>query len=383
LFGLAYWPNYHYYHGHVMWDIETFALPPLLLTEPKSARALLDYRYRHLEAARVNARLGGWGGAMYPWESCPMHGEEVTPGATAPFKGHATIDVALAFVSYVHATGDEDYLRRFAWPVIQAVAEWLESRVVKTPRGYEILEMTGPAETDPPVDNNAFVNMAAAQLLQETCDFAKRLNLPAHRRWSDIARTLRVPRAERGHLLNHDGYRITEPKGGTPEAAAGIFPAGYRTDARTEQATFRFAATEQAPRYVGSPMLSAMLPLYAARAGLESLAEELLETSYGDFVNDPWLETDEFPKTQPGMPRVGPMFANIGGYLMTLLYGYPGIRLGAGDPDSWCERPVVMPGGWRGLHVERVFVRGDEMALTAEAGKPAAVLDGRRLRRVS
>jgi hypothetical protein len=42
-----------------------------------------------------------------------------------------------------------------------------------------------------------------------------------------------------------------------------------------------------------------------------------------------------------------------------------------------------MPAGWRGIHVERLFVRGDEMSLTAERGKPAAVLDGRRLRRVS
>ena len=383
LFGLAYWPNYHYYHGHVMWDIETFALPPLLLTEPKSARAILDYRFRHLEAARVNARLGGWGGAMYPWESCPMHGEEVTPGATAPFKGHATIDVGLAFASYVHATGDEDYLRRFAWPVIQAVAEWLESRVVQTRRGYEIHEMTGPAETSPPVNNNAFVNMAAAQLLREAGDFSKRMTLPPHRRWSDIANGLVVPRAERGHLVNHDDYRVTEEKGGTPEAAAGIFPAGYRVDRSVEEATYRFAVTEQAPSYVGSPMLSSFLPYYAARAGLGSLSEELLESSYADFVNDPWLETDEFPKTQPGKPRVGPMFANIGGYLMTLLYGYPGIRLGAGDPQTWCERPVVMPGGWRGIHVDRVYVRGDERSLTAEVGMNAAVLDGQRLRRVS
>ena len=45
----------------------------------------------------MNARLAGWKGAMYPWESCPMHGEEVTPGASAPTKGHATLDVALAF----------------------------------------------------------------------------------------------------------------------------------------------------------------------------------------------------------------------------------------------------------------------------------------------
>jgi trehalose/maltose hydrolase-like predicted phosphorylase len=383
LFGLAYWPNYHYYYGHVMWDIETFALPPLVLAEPKSARAILDYRFRHLEAAKINARLGGWSGAMYPWESCPMHGEEVTPGSSAPHKGHATVDVALAFASYVHGTGDRDYLDRYAWPVIQAVAEWIESRVERTRRGYEIREMTGPAETDPPVDNNAFVNMAAAQVLREATGFAEQLGLPPHRRWTEIADRLVVPRAERGHLANHDDYRVTEEKGGTPEAAAGIFPAGYRVDAKTEAATFRFAAVEQAPSYVGTPMLSAFLPFYAARAGLADLSTELLETGYANFINEPWLETDEFPKPDVAKPRVGPMFANIGGFLTTLYYGYPGLRLGPGDPGTWCERPVVMPGGWRGLHVERVFVRGDEMSLTAEAGKPAAILDGKRLRRVS
>jgi hypothetical protein len=383
LFGLAYWPNYHYYHGHVMWDIETFTVPSLLLTQPDSARAILDYRFRHLEAARVNAKLGGWLGAMYPWESCPMHGEEVTPGATAPFKGHATIDVGLAFASYVHATGDEDYLQRFAWPVIHDVAEWIESRVVKTRRGYEIREMTGPAETSPPVDNNAFVNMAAAQLLREADGFSARVGLPPQRRWSAIADGLVVPKSSRGHLVNHDAYRLNEAKGGTPEAAAGIFPAGYRVDPATEEATFRFAAVEQAPSYIGTPMLSALIPVYAARAGLAGLAAEQLELGYAGFVNDPWLEVDEFPNTQPEKPQVGPMFANIGGYLMALLYGFPGIRLGAGEPESWCERPVVMPAGWRGLHVERLYVRGDEMALTAKAGMPAAVLEGRRLGRVS
>ena len=60
LFGLAYWPNYHYYHGHVMWDIETFTVPPLLLLAPDAAHALLDYRFRHLTRGppqRRDARL--------------------------------------------------------------------------------------------------------------------------------------------------------------------------------------------------------------------------------------------------------------------------------------------------------------------------------------
>jgi hypothetical protein len=384
LFGLAYWPNYHYYRGHVMWDIETFALPPLVLTEPESAKAILEYRARHLEAAKVNARLAGWKGAMYPWESCPMHGEEVTPGSSAPTKGHATLDVALAFATFVHATGDRDYLRRTAWPVIHAVAEWIESRVERTRRGYEIREITGPAEADPPRNNNAFVNMAAIVLLREAIAFAEALGEEPRRLWREIADGLVLPSATRGRYIpNYDDYRIDQLKAGTPEAAAGIFPVGYRVPAAVEQATFRFAVEEQSPRYVGTAMLSAFLPYYAARAGLAQQATELLEAGYGNFINEPFLETDEFTNTAPDKPRTGPMFANIGGFLTTLLYGYSGLRLGPADPATWAERPVVLPASWKAIHVERLWVHGEGRSLTAVAGAPAAVLDGRRLRRVS
>ena len=384
LFGLAYWPNYHYYRGHVMWDIETFAVPPLVLMEPESARAILDYRFRHLEAARLNARLSGWKGALYPWESCPLHGEELTPGPSAPTKGHATLDVALAFCAFVHGTGDRDYLRRTAWPVIQAVAEWTESRVERTRRGYELREITGPAEAKPPRNNNAFVNMAAGVLLREAIWAAETLGEEPRRLWRDIADRIVLPSASRGRYIpNHDDYRVDELKGGTPEAAAGIFPVGYRVEPAVEEATFRFATIEQAPRYVGTPMFSSFLPYYAMRAGLRDRAWELLERGYGDFVNEPYLEVDEFPKTEPDKPRTGPMFANIGGFLTTLLYGYPGLRLGPGAPDTWTERSVVLPPGWKSLYVERIWAHGEAQSLLAVADAPAAVLDGRRLRRAS
>jgi trehalose/maltose hydrolase-like predicted phosphorylase len=384
LFGLAYWPNYHYYRGHVMWDIETFALPPLLLMAPESARALLDYRSRYLEAAKMNARLAGWKGAMYPWESCPLHGEEVTPGAGAPTKGHATLDVALGFASYVHATGDLDYLRRTAWPVVHAVAEWAESRVERTRRGYELREITGPAEADPPRNNNAFVNMAASVLLREAVGFAETLGETPNRLWAEIAAGLVLPSASRGqHIPNHDDYRIDQLKAGTPEAAAGIFPVGYPVSEAVERATFRYAVRQQAPRYVGTAMLSAFLPYYAARAGLRAESADLLEAGYGNFINEPFLETDEFTNTAPEQPRAGPMFANTGGFLTTLLYGYPGLRLGPGTPETWCERPVVLPAGWRGIHVERLWMHGEGRGLVAEAGRRATLQGAQRLRRAS
>ncbi|HEU0243252.1 MAG TPA: hypothetical protein VFQ75_05060 [Candidatus Limnocylindrales bacterium] len=384
LFGLAYWPNYHYYRGHVMWDIETFAVPPLLLLEPESARSILDYRSRHLGAARVNARLAGWKGAMYPWESCPLHGEEVTPGPSAPTKGHATLDVALAFAQFAHATGDGDYLRRTAWPVLHDVAEWTESRVERTRRGFELRDITGPAEAKPTRNNNAFVNMAAKVVLQEAIGAAERLGEEPRAVWRAIADGLVLPAAARGgHIPNYDDYRVDQLKAGTPEAAAGIFPIGHRVSPEVAKATFRFAVEEQAPRYVGTAMLSAFLPYYATRAGLPDAARELLETGYGNFINEPYLETDEFTKLAPEQPRTGPMFANIGGFLTTLLYGYPGLHLGPGEPETWAESPVVLPPDWNAIHVERIWAHGEERSLTAVNGAPAAIVGGRALRRAS
>src|SRR5215469_10261543 len=85
VFGLAYWPNYHYYRGHLMWDIETFAMPPLLLTHPEAALGLLHYRSTRLPAAIANAALTGYRGAQYPWESSLHFGHEATPiDAAAP-----------------------------------------------------------------------------------------------------------------------------------------------------------------------------------------------------------------------------------------------------------------------------------------------------------
>jgi protein-glucosylgalactosylhydroxylysine glucosidase len=375
LFGLAYWPNYHYYHGHVMWDIETFSVPPLLLLAPDAAHALLDYRFRHLRAAHHNAAMHGQRGALYPWESCPEHGEEATPGARPYTEDHVSTDVALAFARYVDATGDKDYARRIAWPVLRSVADWLESRVTRTRRGYEILRTVGPREHYEPVDNNAFMNMSAAATLRAVRRCAELIGEDAPKRWADIADGLVVPRgSSRIAIINHDGATLREPQGGVPESAAGLFPVGYRASARQEVATYRYAAIEQAPLYVGAPMLSALLPVYAARGGEPELARDLLEKGYGEFINEPFLEADEYPRSRTDRPQASPMFANLSGFLTGMLFGFPGVQLGPGEPDTWAEHPVRLPAGWRAIRVERVWARGIPHLLEARAGATRATV---------
>ena len=79
IFGLATWHDYHYYYGHVMWDIEAFAVPVLALLQPAAAESLLDYRTRTLPAARHNAHLMGRRGIQFAWKSAPSSGDEAAP----------------------------------------------------------------------------------------------------------------------------------------------------------------------------------------------------------------------------------------------------------------------------------------------------------------
>src|SRR5262249_23300766 len=56
------------YRGHIFWD-ELFIFPVLNLRLPTVTRALLRYRYRRLLEARRAAKLAGYAGAMFPWQS--------------------------------------------------------------------------------------------------------------------------------------------------------------------------------------------------------------------------------------------------------------------------------------------------------------------------
>ena len=137
IFGLAQWHDYHYYYGHVMWDVDTFAVPPLTLLQPRAARALIEFRARTLGAAKRNASLHGRDGLQFPWEAGMPDGEEAAPGGgkASWYEDHVTLDVAMAFAWYAHITGDEHFIRSELWPVLHGVAQWIGSRVTRTGRG--------------------------------------------------------------------------------------------------------------------------------------------------------------------------------------------------------------------------------------------------------
>jgi hypothetical protein len=130
-----------------------------------------------------------------------------------------------------------------------------------------------------------------------------------------------------------------------------------------------------APDYIGSPMLSPFYGVWAAWAGDRTLSARLFEQGYADLVGGRYLQTLEMaPAKFPDKPRSGPFFANLGGFLMGLLYGLPGIRLGDGEPQGWARRPVVLPQGWRSIQVERAWVRMQSATIVARHGDERATI---------
>ncbi len=372
VFGLAYWPNYHYYRGHMMWDMDVFALPPLFLTHPDVALGLLRFRGTRLPAALANSSLTGYKGAQYPWESSLTTGHEAAPvGTRGPgTEHHVSMDVAIAFSRYVLATNDRRFALYEAMPVLSGVADWIESRVKKTERGFEIKRAIGIAETGRPVDNSAFVNMSACVALRETIALAKALDLPYKQHWEEIAEDMVIPIDTTARIIrNYDGYDAGEPKASTPDAPAGLFPLGYEADPETVRNTMEYFV-HVARDYAGEPMLSAILGVYASWLGDRAASLELFERGYADFVVDPYSITLEYsPVAYPDHTRAGPFTANIGGFLTSCFYGLTGLKLARGDPNSWFYRDAVLPEGWDAIHVDRIWAHGNPMTLDAAHGE--------------
>lgn len=165
------------YKGHSFWDTEVFILPYFLLTDPDTAKTLLEYRYYNLYGAREKAKEYGYEGAMYPWEAAWIEDGEVTPVwgpadvvtgkpmqyLTGLIEQHITADIAFAVWQYYMAAQDEDFMERCGYEIILDTAKFWVSRLEwkEDKQRYEITDVIGPDEYKEHVDNNAYTNYLA------------------------------------------------------------------------------------------------------------------------------------------------------------------------------------------------------------------------------
>lgn len=169
------------YSGHIFWDTEIFMLPYFIWTHPNIVKKCLLYRYERLEHNKILAESRGYKGAMVPWESA-YSGFDQTPEFSAInihtgkqtkiYSGlkeiHVTIDLMYMILIYGQATLDSDFMNRYGKPMLEAYATFWLSRVTKTSRGYEILDVIGPDEYTEHIDNNYYTNYMVYKVLSHS-----------------------------------------------------------------------------------------------------------------------------------------------------------------------------------------------------------------------
>jgi len=225
-----------------------------------------------------------------------------------------------------------------------------------------------------PVVVRSLPDMASVVVLRDALAMAGRLGREADPAWAKIADAMVVPRRGKA-IVSHDDYRRDEEKGATPDPLMGLWPFGFPLDEAEELATLK-CYLEQADDYIGSPMLSALYGTWAARSGNRRLALRMLDEGYAQFTNGRFLQTLEYRRDKfPEQPIAGPFFANMGGFLMGLLFGFTGIQPSPASVNEWSVRKVVLPDGWRAIEVERLWVHGKAMNLKAPQGQSASLVE--------
>ena len=368
-----------HYKGHVFWDTESFMFMLPLLTDPAAARAILDYRFDRLPAARHNAMINGYHGIQFPWQSGTT-GDEVTRvsagGAGGAGEQHVNLDVAMAFVAYSQVSGDEVFLKERAWPVVKGVAEWIVSRVEKTHRGYEMLFVTGIDEGSDNVNNDSFTNITCRIVLHHANRMAKKLGYPNNPVWQAIAETLFIPiHPELGFVEQYEGCAIRDSM--PPESLMAFFPYGYSHSSQVDESTFRFFIDHDLKRYLALPMLSGFLGVIPARLGDRELARAYFDEGNLPFFVDPYFMSAESALTGRHYQRVPDAVTTVfvtgrGSLMAGLMLGLTRLDLWQECFDGWFSGPIVMPEGWDGIVLERVILRGRPARVTAMHGAPRA-----------
>ena len=143
-------------------------------------------------------------------------------------------------------------------------------------------------------------------------------------------------------------------------------------DPETERRTLELYVGRWAD-YVGAPMLAAFYPLWAVWLGERDLALKLMQEGYGAYKPGRFAQTLEMRAgfSSDGV-RAGPCFANIGAFLLTLMLGLPGLKPGPGAPETWPQRPVVLPTGWSAIECDRLWVQDRPARLRAVHGAARA-----------
>lgn len=369
------------YRGHVFWDTEIMMLPFYLFTQPRTARALLGYRFHTLPGARRVAADGGNIGARYPWESADTGLEEcpiATPDGQNRFytrdeELHVTADVAFAIGRYREVTGDTEQLLHEGAEILFDTARFWLDRCRDDGERLVLEQVMGPDEFHSHVDNNAFTNRMVRWHLDHAVDVYDEFERDHPERLAALSAKLGVTRADRdawadgarrivspndpdcGLIEQFDGYFDRKPVPVTEWDSNDMprYPAGYNhfncEDTQLLKQPDVVQLMFQLPDEYSLATRRENFEYYEQRTLHKSSLSPSIHAIVGLQVGDPSMAERYFGRSafvdlddNQGNTEDGMHIASAGGTWQIAVLGFGGFLAGA---DGLHFRPEL-PAGW-------------------------------------
>ena len=185
------------YEGHYFWDTEIYLLPFLTYTTPRIAQNLLRQRHGHLDEARRRARELNQRGALFPWRT--IDGNEASAyyaAGTAQY--HINADIVYALRKYVDVTGDTRFLAEVGAEILVETARlWVDLGFFDRHDGrFRINGVTGPDEYNAVVNNNLYTNLMARENLWYAAETIRAMRADDTPRFKLLVRATRLDPGE-------------------------------------------------------------------------------------------------------------------------------------------------------------------------------------------
>jgi len=382
----------HGYRFLTFWDMDFHMFPYYLMTKPRRARKLLEYRYDQLPQYRENARRWGAKGAQVPWETNTRGEEETAPWLCLQEREiHISADAAYMFMRYADITGDRSVMRDMGAEFVFETARFYASRLKwnEANTRYELPDIGCPDQYHTFADNNVFVSLMAQWNLGCAADLfaqpeyaaiAERIGVDTEEAaaWRDMAAKLFIhePNVD-GIIEEFDGFfELDSDLGGIcetycrhsqavkqPDVLAAFIPfeARYSCELRRRNWHYYNARTLH-----GSSLSLPGMAYAAARCGLNDEAFYNLHASCRMDLDDVNLDTERGVHVSGGAVEWCTIVHGFGGLDATA----EGLSLRPNLPRQWSRLAFTVH--W---HFQRVDVEITRQRVNIAVGndQPCAV----------
>ena len=170
-------------NGTIFWNSELWLLPLLLFIKPKSAKSLLDFRYKQLENSKQLAAAHGFKGSKFPYQNDIIGYNNLYWDTISPLHIFNTALISISAWNYFRVTRDFDWLRSSGYKILKSNADFFQSKSEydSSLNKYVIKDVIAYNNTQ--ADNNLLTNYLAKLALRYAIEACYELNYVADSKW--------------------------------------------------------------------------------------------------------------------------------------------------------------------------------------------------------